>query len=170
MWWSSGAVAALAMALAACGFQPLYGEREQGVEAVAALAEIRIGPIPDRLGQVVRNHLLDLLTPRGAPAEPRYRLSVRLRKTKEGLAFEQDESVTRFDVTIAADYELIEIAGGGTVARGTARSIASYNVVRSDFANTAAERDAELRLARELSDEISLRLAVALDRGMASEP
>ena len=56
------------------------------------------------------------------------------------------------------------------MARGTARSIASYNVVRSDFANTAAERDAELRLARELSDEISLRLAVALDGGTASEP
>ena len=161
MWWSSGAAVALGLALGACGFQPLYGDREHGADTLAAMAEVRIAPIPDRLGQVVRNHLLDILTPRGAPAEARYRLTVTLRKTKEGLAFEQDESVTRFDVTIAADYELAEVASGETVAKGTARSIASYNVVRSDFANIAAERDAELRLARELSDEIALRLAVA---------
>ena len=161
MWWSSGAAVALGLALGACGFQPLYGDREHGADTLAAMAEVRIAPIRDRLGQVVRNHLLDILTPRGAPAEARYRLTVTLRKTKEGLAFEQHESVTRFDVTIAADYELAEVASGETVAKGTARSIASYNVVRSDFANIAAERDAELRLARELSDEIALRLAVA---------
>jgi LPS-assembly lipoprotein len=170
MWWSSGTAAALGLVLVACGFQPLYGEREHGGDTQAALADVRVAPIPDRLGQVIRNHLLDILTPRGTPTEARYRLTVRLRKAKEGLAFEQDESVTRFDVTIAADYELAEIASGETVAKGTARSIASYNVVRSDFANTAAERDAELRLARELSDEIALRLAVALGRGFARDP
>ena len=169
MWWSSGVAAALGLALAACGFEPLYGERGHGAETRAALADVRVAPIPDRLGQVVRNHLLDLLTPRGTPSEARYRLTVSLRKVKEGLAFEQDESVTRFDVTITADYELVEIAGGDTIAKGAARSIASYNVVRSDFANTAAERDAELRLARELSDEIALRLAVAFGRGFASQ-
>lgn len=167
MWWFRGP--ALALALAACGFQPLYGERERGAETLAALALVRIAPIPDRLGQVIRNHLLDIVTPRGRPSEPRYRLTVKLRKTKEGLAFEQDESVTRFDVIVAADYRLAEIAGGDTIAKGTARSIASYNVVRSDFANIAAERDAELRLARELSDEIALRLSVAFGRRFERE-
>lgn len=169
MWWSSGAVAVLGLVLAACGFQPLYGEREHGGETLAALADVLIAPIPDRLGQVVRNHLLDILTPRGTRVQARYRLTVTLRKAKEGLAFEQDESVTRFDVTIAADYALAEIASGDTVAKGTARAIASYNVVRSDFANIAAERDAELRLARELSDEIALRLAVALGLRFGNE-
>ena len=168
MWWSRGAAAALGLALAACGFQPLYGEREHGAETLAALADVRIAPIADRLGQVVRNHLLDSLTPRGTPAAARYRLTVTLRRAKEGLAFQQDESVTRFDITVTAEYELAEIASGDTVAKGTARSIASYNVVRSDFANTAAERDAERRLARELSEEIALRLAVAI-RGFVAD-
>ena len=167
MWWFRGAAAALALAPVACGFQPLYGEREHGLETLAALAAVRIAPIPDRIGQVVRNHLLDRLTPRGAPAAARYRLTVTLRKAKEGLAFQQDESVTRFDVTLTAAYELSDIASGDTLAKGSARSIASYNVVRSDFANTAAERDAELRLAREVSEEIALRLAVALGRRFA---
>ena len=49
--------------VAACGFQPLYGS-SQGVlsgAVVENLAAVRITAIPDRVGQIVRNDLLDRL-------------------------------------------------------------------------------------------------------------
>ncbi|MFM8988614.1 MAG: hypothetical protein ACKOUS_02890, partial [Alphaproteobacteria bacterium] len=47
--------------LAGCGFSPLYGRSEGGAVA-EELAKIRVLPIANRSGQVLRNHLLDGLT------------------------------------------------------------------------------------------------------------
>ena len=74
------AVAAALISLAACGFRPLHAPGAGAEPEV--LAGIEIAHIPDRLGQVVRNHLLDRLTPRGAPAAATYRLAVSLLTSK----------------------------------------------------------------------------------------
>lgn len=157
------AVAAVLISLAACGFRPLHapgGGAEPGV-----LAGIEIAHIPDRLGQVVRNHLLDRLTPRGAPAAATYRFAVSLRTSKEPLAIARDDTATRFNVSVEADYDLSLISTGETVLQGGVRSVAAYDVVSSGYANTVAERNAELRAAREVSDELKTRVAVFLARG-----
>jgi len=108
---------------------------------------------------------LDRLTPRGAPAAATYRFAVSLRTSKEPLAIARDDTATRFNVSVEADYDLSLISTGETVLRGGARSIAAYDVVSSGYANTVAERDAELRAAREISDELKTRVAVFLARG-----
>ena len=147
-----------------CGFEPLYGQRGGGDSVVAHIAGIEVMAIPDRLGQVVRNHLRDGLTPYGAPDTPRYRLHVTLRKTEEGIAFQKDGAVTRFNVTLFASYDLVEVATGARVTQGLVRSIAAYNVVSSDYAAIAAARDAEARVAEGVSDEIQTRIAIDLAR------
>ncbi len=116
--------------------------------------------IPDRIGQILRNELRDRLTPRGAPLNPRYRLTVSMAEQKEGLAFEKDESVTRFNLTVSASYQLTEIAAGNVVTAGSARSVAAFNVVQSEFANISAEADAKRRAARAVGEEIWIRLGV----------
>ncbi len=72
-----------------CGFEPLYVEKKEagswyyGSNFDSSISEemsqVKIQPIADRFGQIMRNELLDLLTPRGVPKEPKYRLFVTLR-------------------------------------------------------------------------------------------
>ena len=162
MWCFKSCLIGLAAVATACGFEPLHSSGGGAVPSV--LASVDIAPIPNRLGQVVRNHLLDLLTPLGEPTVPKYQFIVSLRVAKEPLAIARDESVTRFNLSLQADYHLVHIPSGNSALKGEARSIASYNLVSSDYANLVAERDAELRAAREVSDEMKVHLSVYLSQ------
>lgn len=151
---------ALLFTLAACGFQPLYGERADGRGVTAELAAVAIEPIPDRLGQLVRNHLIDAMNPGGQPSAPLYRLAVALTQRKEGVAFQSDEQATRFNVTLEATFALRRVADDVVVTRGGTRSVTAFNIVQSEFANIAAESDAGRRAARQVADSIALQLGV----------
>ena len=61
-----------------------------------------------------------------------------------------------------ADYTLTKVDGGAEVVKGTANAAAAYDRTTQRYADMRAARDAEIRLARALSQEISLRLASAL--------
>jgi len=148
------------LALAGCGFQPLYGESSGGGATLQQARAVAIAPIPDRVGQMVRNHLIDALTPRGQPRTPVYELTVALEQTKEGVAFQSDEQATRFNVTLDATFVLREHGTGNVLTRGGTRSVAAYNIVQSEFANITAEADAIRRAARQVADSIALRLGV----------
>ena len=160
MWFFKSSLIALAVVATACGFKPLHSSMGGAVPAV--LSSVDIAPIPSRLGQVVRNHLLDRLTPLGEPAVAKYRFVVSLRVDKEPLAIAREDSVTRFNVSLQANYHLVHVTSGKSVLHGEARSTASYNLVSSDYANLVAERDAKLRAAREVSDEMKTHLSVYL--------
>ncbi len=121
-----------------------------------------IDPIPDRVGQLVRNQLIDALSPGGQPAAPVYRLSVTLQQRKEDVAFQRDEQATRVNLTLEAGFVLREMSSEQIVARGSTRSVAAYNIVQSEFANIAAEADAVRRAARQAADSIALRLGVIM--------
>lgn len=165
MWWSSRGLAIAALVvLAGCGFRPLYGQRAAGGSAATDMAMVAIAPIPDRLGQILHNDLRDRLNPRGQPSIPAYRLEIRLERVREGLAIRRDEEVTRANLKLTANFHLKNLRDGGIALKGSTRSVASFNLVRSDFANLIAERDAERRAARELSDGITTRLAIFFDR------
>lgn len=156
----AAALALCGLLLVGCGFQPLYGERAGGVQVRQAFGGIAVAPIADRVGQLVHNQLIDSLTPRGAPRSPVYELTVVLEQTKEGVAFQRDEQATRFNVSLEATFVLREIATGEVVTSGNTRSVAAFNIVRSEFANITAESDALRRAARQVADSIALRLGV----------
>jgi LPS-assembly lipoprotein len=169
MWWSdplSGRVAprrrcvtvlvgvALSIGLAACGFQPLYGTKTTRDRAVAELSSVAIDPIPDRIGQLVRNNLVDRIHTRGRAWQPRYRLKVDLSLSSEGLAVRSDDVITRRNLILAATYRILNGDGSYVLFEGQTFSVAAYNVGDSEFANLSAERDARVRTAREVSEEI----------------
>ncbi len=166
-WSRAAALGAVLIFLTGCGFQPLYGKRSGGGSTYKQLESIAIDPIPGRLGQIVHNDLLDRLNPRGRPAQPRYRLNVKLKRTTEALAIAKDEEVTRSNLRLTATFVLRDVPEGTTAFKGHARSIASFNLVRSDYANLIAERDAEQRAAREIGDQLMTRLALFLERTSA---
>lgn len=162
-------VIAVAVTLGACGFQPLYGERAGGVRTDVELAQIQVVPLDDgRTGHDVYNALIDRLSPNGEPIDPDYQLRVNLRERREGVAIERDASITRYNYRLNARYSLIDVRSGNVIHEGESRSIASYNVVDSQFATLIAQRDAEERAATELSEDIKLRLAIFFDRQLST--
>lgn len=148
--------------LAACNLRPLHGG-SSGAAANRELASIAVDVPRSRIGQILRNQLLDELNPAGMEVPQRYVLIVRLDRERDALAIQLDDTVTRFDLTLLARFELRRKADGVTLYQGAARRVASYNVVRAPYATLVAEEDAERRAARELSREIRARLAVRLE-------
>jgi LPS-assembly lipoprotein len=124
------------------------------------MAQVEVAPIPDRVGQQVRNRLLDQLNPKGRAPRPRYRLEVDVAEEKVGLAVQSDDTVSRINLTLSARFTLHSVETRRPMLAGSTRTVAAYNITRSNYANLIAERDARGRAARILADEISTRLAV----------
>ena len=50
------------------------------------------------------------------------------------------------------------------LATGTVTTLESYNVLRQEFGNLSAEADARLRAARDLADQMRIRLALYFEQ------
>ena len=150
----------LSLALSGC-FTPLYGglHGQLGAEMQA----IAVEPIPDRLGSYLRDELLSDLNGTGSRPTPKYRLAV---ITKERVQTALVDVVTRratnATVVIDTDFVLTPSAGGPPIIAGTVTSAASYDRSEQRYANIRAARDAEIRDAKTIADEITQRVAAAL--------
>ncbi|MBT5049263.1 MAG: hypothetical protein HOM58_12255 [Rhodospirillaceae bacterium] len=164
-----GVLACITVAAAGCGFSPLYGKA--GGSDAAVLSTIQIKQIPDRVGQTLRNFLLERLAPKGQARRTAYTLSVKLTESKRVLAIRKDETATRANLVMTADFSLTadHAPRRGTIT-GVAVSTNSYNVLRSDFATLSAEKDARDRALRTIADEIRLQVAAALRNPQAFTP
>jgi len=149
-----------------CGFQPLHGKQSQinAVDTINVMPYVAVAAIPDRAGQMVRSKLLDRLHLKGAADRPIFKLSVSLKESREGMAFQQDDSATRFNLRLTAQFKLTNIRTGQSLLQGNAQAIAAYNVVRSDYANLINRRDALRRAAESVAENIRHRIAVYISR------
>ncbi len=108
--------------LSGCGFQPLYGKRAEN--PLPQLASIKIHPIADRTGQILRNYLLNELTPRGQPRNPKYILFVEVTESLGSYGIQKDDTATRAILKLReAGYAVVVITsqscvGFGYVSRG----------------------------------------------------
>ncbi len=164
MSWARLAAAAALLMLAGCGFRPLHGQHAaQKGPVMEQFSQIAVATIPDRRGQMVRNELLDLLTPRGEPAQPRYVLNVGLSETIEDDMIRRTGSASRSRLTLRASYQLRD--GDKVVDTGTARTILSYDLPPDQpFAAVTSERDSERQAALSVAEQIKSRLAVYFAR------
>jgi LPS-assembly lipoprotein len=124
------------------------------------LQAISITGLDDRLGQLVRNALLDELNPTGAEVPSRYILDVDLDRSAQSLAIQTNDVITRFNLRLTARFQLLDSKSGEALYNSRVQRIASYNVSLQPYATLAAEIDAERRVAREVGDNISTLLAV----------
>ncbi|TPE52061.1 LPS assembly lipoprotein LptE [Amaricoccus solimangrovi] len=146
------------LALAGCGFRPLYGE---GSPAAGMRGQFMLETPDGQPGFDMREQLLARL---GQPDQPRYRLRVALDLRSQGSALTQQDYTTRYDVTGVARYDVLPLGGGAPVFSGTVTSSTAYSAPEGDnssaFASLVAARDAQVRLARTLADQIVMELAV----------
>lgn len=156
-------VALAALMLAACGFRPLYAERNVKADVTRSMEAITIAPIGQgRLGNHMRRLLLDRLTPRGTTNPSLYRLEVQVTSSRAGLTVEDDETFSRFNKTVTADYKLLDDKGK-VLTQGTSYTVVSSSIDADPYATHVGDLDAEERASRAVADDIRMRLALFFD-------
>jgi LPS-assembly lipoprotein len=174
------ALAAL-LALAACGWRPLYerpGPAPDSGGVSTTLAKISIDPVvpnsqidplggsdralyDSRAAQLLQNYLKDALNPRGAPSDAAYHLAVKLTQQTRAAASLGNGDVTREDLIMTAEYELNDPKGQPAL-KDVSSIVTSYDILREPFSDLSSRRDAQQRAAQELAIAIQTRLAVFL--------
>ena len=165
MLWSrimAGCVAlSLAGGLAGC-FQPLYSEAAHP-GLVEDLRAIEVQPIKDRVGHYLTQNLIADLNGTGETPPPKYHLTVTISLATQTPTVNSEINVaSSATLTGDATYTLTKVDGGAEVLKGNASAAAAYDRTTQRYADLRDARDAEIRIARALSSEISLRLASAL--------
>lgn len=158
------AVLALPLAAAAC-IHPLYGPTASGESMQAKLSGIVIDRVPDRFGHYLVQELGFDLNGSGTEGKARYRLAI---TTTESVQSSIVSTITGMATSATlignANYVLVETATGQEVLKATAVATASYTRNDQRFASVRAARDAEIRVAEQLAEQIRTRIAARLAR------
>ncbi|MBV1901021.1 MAG: hypothetical protein KUG56_05045 [Kordiimonadaceae bacterium] len=149
------------MLLTACGFKPLYEAGGSSAAMQAVLASVDVSPIDDRLGQIMRNRLIDRLNISGPQ---KYRLDVVLEQTAEGYGVRPDAATTQEQLTVVAIVRLVSLTTDEVLFDERLRARSSFDIVLSDFATVMQREDTARRLALELAERIHRRLALQFSR------
>jgi len=144
----------LPLLLSACGFHPMYG-RSLG----PALSSIYVEPIAERDGYELRNTLIDALQSDGDKAGKTYSLRVSLNESSQGIALQNDATITRYNNRLEARYVLSDMEGH-ELTSGIQTELSAYNVVQSPYATLTAQQDASKRAAQDVAERIHLDLGV----------
>jgi LPS-assembly lipoprotein len=167
MWWHRPLLAALAvtaaLALAGCGFQPLYGTTAGGSRLGAVMAGVDVTPIPGRVGQRLRNELIFENTGGGAAAPATYKLDIVIRESLINELVQISGNAKGEVYQLDATFKLIS-HDGRVVLEGKATSRASFERFQTIFSNVRAQVDAENRAARTVADTIRTRIAAYISQ------
>ncbi|MEL7260093.1 MAG: LPS assembly lipoprotein LptE [Pseudomonadota bacterium] len=142
----------LCLALAACGFAPVYGPEGTGT---ALQNRVIVDPPVDREGFLLVRQLEDRL---GRTGDAAYRLSVNLTVAQENRAIDPDGDIRRFHLIGTATYELRDAETGTVVRADAVDDFVGYSATGTTVATLAARRNAQERLMTILADQIVLQL------------
>lgn len=167
--WHNLKIFALILGLAACGFQPLYVERhsdqkwyykgEFDTSISQEIAQIKVEPAGDRIGQLVRGELLDSLTPKGVPDKPKYRLKIdNIEKSLTKQAMRDDITATRERIEYKLNYTMYDVSTGEKLLKGDTLALLGYDIMANPYSTTFSAKKAEKDAAKIMADDISLRI------------
>lgn len=160
--------------ISGCGFTPLHGPDSTLDNAIVqeSLERIKIAFLPQREGQILRNHLLDKLNPSGEPTSPEMNLALDLKLEKEITSLRRDGTSQRYNISATVDMTLSrspdmaskkERLYEDSIVRTTSFSI-GRSAQEPGYPGTIAERDAIARALKLVADDIHLMLASYLKK------
>jgi LPS-assembly lipoprotein len=172
-------VCVLGMALIAGGCQvmPRYSTPSPTVTGSvndnirSKLASISINQPGDRVTQEVRNNLIFLFGGgAGEPTSPVYSLQLGISSRDLSLLLVQNATndksgqPTAGSMRMTGNYTLTRLSDGKVVGNGTRIVTADYDAPRQRYAVLRAQRDANIRAAREVAEAINLSIAQDLSK------
>jgi LPS-assembly lipoprotein len=157
-------LASLTLLLSACGFQPMYAQ-----SAGAAIGNIHVQEIEGKAGHVLKTELDRILAVEAGAGEATD-LRITLEESVTGLGIRLDESATRAELRITANYVLTPPQGSGRqIMRGSVNAIANYDIPEAAFGEIAAQDDARERAAEVLAQRFRAELALRMAQARAEQ-
>lgn len=163
------------LCLSGCGFQPLHAPVETGSGATAdleqELAAVRVAPMGERFGQLMRRDLQRRLES-AAPGTPaRYQLSLGVGLTTEVLGFRRDGTISRVRYIASGNWTLATLSVPPQIIGRSAlpfRTLDAYNVPDLQFFAADTSREAmERRLVDIMAQEVVREVTIALRQHVA---
>lgn len=159
----------LCCGIAACGFEPLYVEKsgdgdmwyyndEFDADIINKMAQIKVETVTDRIGQLIKNELIDIFNPYGTPKGAQYFL--KLQPVKEKVtqqALRDDITATREKIKYTVKYTLWSRKKGHLVS-GDAWIYLSYDLLDNPYSTTMDKKKVEKDGAKILANDIALRI------------
>ena len=128
-----------------------------------AIGPVSVAQIDGMAGHVLKAELDRILAVENDGAPPA-RLEITLTEQVTPLGIRVDESATRSELRLIANYVLTP-AGGGRVMRGSVLSVVNYDIPTAAFGEISAQDDARERAAETMAQrfraELALRMAQA---------
>ncbi|MBQ7633617.1 MAG: hypothetical protein IJS88_05865 [Alphaproteobacteria bacterium] len=155
--------------LSACGFEPLYVEKTSGdnlwyynnqydADIVKEMAQIRINTSGGRMGQLIKNELIDILNPSGAPKGSEYFLKINAPTASTvQQALRDDITATREKVTYRVSYELWSNKKGKLLSASSS-TILSYDLLDNPYSTTMDKKKIKKDGAKIIANDIALRI------------
>ncbi len=156
-------VLTLALAVAACGFSPLYGQGagENGLNATDGMDNVEIASIPDASGVYLRNVLIDQFYRNGYPASPDYALNVdKIIEQISSLDVTKESEATRKQLRLITTIRLTDKKTGEVVMSRYLTSLTSYNILGSQFTTRVSEADAREAGLNDLARQIETQVVL----------
>ncbi len=141
------------LALAGCGFTPVYGTGGVGGKLRGA---VQITAPQTVEGYRLAHRIEDRL---GRATSPRYALTVTLDITSAPVAIDRTDTSTRINLPGTANWTLTDTAGV-RLGTGTVDTFTGYSTTGTTVATRAAQQDARDRLATALADLVVTRLMI----------
>lgn len=163
-----GLAVLMLFAVAACGFEPLYVQKTSKEDkwyfdgdfdnyVTDQMAQIKIVVTGERLGQQIKNNLLDLLTPQGVPAKPKYYLYVNpVQENEYDQALRSDITATRKRIDYKVNYHMTQ--NSKEVMKGNTVSFVSYDILDNPYSTVISRKKVQQDAAKIMANDIALRL------------
>ncbi|MFZ4687566.1 MAG: LPS assembly lipoprotein LptE [Hyphomonadaceae bacterium] len=153
-------IAAALVALAGCGFKPMYAPTAAG--AAPLIGPVTVPEVRGKAGHAFRTELTRLLEAESGDGAPK-QLEIAVTETVTPLGLRVDESSTRADFIMTATYKLLD-PNGAELVRGTSAATVSYDIPVAAYGAAAAQDDARERAGVLLADRVRTDLALRLSR------
>lgn len=156
------------LSVAAC-FRPMYGPTASGVPLKDVLAAIEVAPITggtdqERVQHYLRNELVFELGGGAAAGVPkRYILEVSVTERVQAAIVDTQTGLANAATIFGdANFVLKPIGGGAPITSGRAQASASYDRLSQRYTTLRAARDTQVRVAKQLAEQIKTRIAAVL--------
>lgn len=161
------------VALAGCGFHPLYAPTASGAPgpAAAEMAAIYVPVVAERPGQLLRQELQQRFEGTGTGTAKRYELVATIAVNADAIAIQRDSSSSRVRLIGSAPWVLRALSLEHTVlAQGSSRILDGYNILNQQFFAADLESETVIRrVAAALADQIATQVgAFFLQRAQAT--
>ena len=151
--------------LSGCGFSPLYGKNSVRANIQPEFDSIFIANIPDHEGQFLRNALMDRLYQNGRPYSPKYTLSFSpIKEAKADLDVTKNSDTTRVQLRLSTHMKLSDNQSGNILLERDLISIASYNILQSQFTTRVSEENTRQNVLNILAEQAETQLALYFNR------